>query len=100
MIKNVAMFCLCFGLSGCLTGGATREIVVDPADALIVIEGFGECASPCVVKLDSKRTVRVARVGYTPQKFDILPGGDPVFVTLSLAAPSTEVDSTSLPELE
>lgn len=100
MRQSIIFLCLSLLPTGCLTSGATRTIIVDPPDATITVDGFGECASPCTVKLDQRRTIRIARIGYLPQKFDIAPGNDPVFVTLELAAPSQDVDETELPQLD
>lgn len=88
-------------LSGCLaSSGGMRTIESTPAGALVTIEGYGECETPCTVKLDGYRQVTVAKAGYKAQRFGVKPGGKTIQVILELAAPSGEVDATALPELD
>ena len=86
--------------SGCVSTGTTRTIESTPPGASVTIKGFGECETPCTVKLDGRRSVTVAKAGYKAQRFDILPGAEPVVVILELAAASEEVDSVELPRLD
>ncbi|MEO1251949.1 MAG: PEGA domain-containing protein [Pseudomonadota bacterium] len=89
------------GLSGCLfTTGDTRTITSAPSGAVVTIEAFGECETPCTVKLDGLRQVTVAKAGYKAQRFGVRPGDEPVHVILQLAAPTESIDATSLPTLE
>ena len=88
-------------LSGCMTlGGSGREIRTLPTGALITIDGFGECETPCTIKLDRKRRVRFAKAGYVTRYVDVEPSGGPVTVPLELAAASEDVDTTPLPDLD
>lgn len=87
-------------LQGCLsTTGDVRTITSDPAGALVRIEGYGECETPCTVKLNRRHEVTVAKAGYVAQRFGILPGRNNVHVILELAAPTSDVDAEALPEL-
>ena len=87
-------------LGGCLhTSSGMRIINSEPPGATVIIEGFGECETPCSVKLDGYRSVLVAKAGYKPQKFGIVPKGPPVEVILELAAPTDDVDQETLPDL-
>ena len=87
-------------LSGCRTSGGVREIRSTPSGAFVAIDGFGECETPCTVKLDEPRRIRVAKAGYITQDFILEPKGGAIDIPLELAAASTEVDATSLPDLE
>ena len=91
--------------AGCktLTGGAPASTITlinsDPAGAEVTIEGFGECVTPCRVEIDKPRAVKVAKAGYLAQNFQITPDKKRVDLKLELAAPTTDVDATALPEL-
>ena len=100
-MKTVALIALCpLILSGCLTTASNmRTINSDPTGATVRIEGFGECETPCEIKLDAQRSVIVAKAGYLPQKFWISPDGPAVDVILELAAPTDDVDAEALPDL-
>lgn len=87
-------------LSGCLTLGGGREIRSAPSGALVTIAGFGECETPCKLKLDRTRRITIAKAGYKPRLVDIEPTGGPVTIPLELAAPTEEVDTQSLPDLD
>ena len=105
------MFCIrCFlklaapaaalALPGCLaTTGDLRTITSEPAGALVKIEGYGECETPCTIKLDERREVTIAKAGYIAQRFGVTPGKRDVHVVLELAAPTDEVSEETLPEL-
>ncbi|MEM8771161.1 MAG: PEGA domain-containing protein [Pseudomonadota bacterium] len=82
------------------TTGDLRTITSTPAGALVKIEGFGECETPCTIKLDGARNVTVAKAGYKAQRFAVKPGRENVNVILELAAPTDEVSSETLPELD
>lgn len=87
--------------SGCLTtSGGVRRIESDPTGALVTVEGYGECETPCTVRLDERRRITVAKAGYAAQRFFIAPDGPPVKVTLDLAAASDDVDAEALPEID
>lgn len=89
-------------LPGCLltTSGNVRTITSDPPGALVRIAEFGECETPCTVKLDVVRELTIAKAGYKAQRFRVAPGGKDVHVILELAAPTSDVDAAELPELD
>ena len=87
-------------LSGCLTLGGNREIRSTPSGALVTLPGFGECETPCTIKLDRTRRITIAKAGYKQRLVDIEPGGGPVTIPLELAAPTADVDSQTLPDLD
>ncbi len=88
-------------LPGCLTtSGNVRTVTSEPAGALVSIAGYGECETPCTVKLNEMRELTVAKAGYKAQRFRVAPGNKDVHVILQLAAPTKDVDATQLPELE
>jgi len=90
-----------FMASGCLaTSGNTRKIISEPPGALVTVRGYGECETPCTVRLDDHRNVTVAKAGYKAKRFVISPSGPPVKVRLELAAPAGEVDAESLPDID
>lgn len=86
--------------TGCLaTTGDMRTITSMPDGALVQIDGYGECETPCSIKLDTIRQITVAKAGYLPQRFGIKPGRDDVHVILELAAPTDDVAVETLPDL-
>ncbi|GJL94584.1 MAG: hypothetical protein DHS20C05_09890 [Hyphococcus sp.] len=87
-------------LAGCASSGGMRTINSTPPGALVTVEGYGECETPCTIKLDGSRHITVAKAGYKAQRFYISPDGQPVEVILELAAPAGEVDETSLPAID
>jgi len=101
-MRRVLLMLSAVGLSGCITtsGGNLRTIESEPTGALVTVEGFGECETPCTVRLDERRSVTVAKAGYNAQRFVIAPKGSTVYVILKLAAPTDSVDSETLPELK
>lgn len=91
-------------LGGCKTlgggsGTTLTTVTTEPAGALVTVEGFGECETPCTIEIDKPRNITIAKAGYDPQKLVLLPGKKKLNVTLELSAPTTEVDETELPEL-
>lgn len=100
MLRIAAVLCAPLLASGCLaTGGAARTITSTPSGATVTIDGYGECETPCTVKLDTYRRITVAKAGYKAQRFGIEPGRQPVVVILELAAPAGDVDAETLPDL-
>lgn len=91
---------LALTVCGCMTTQGARRIVSEPPGALVTVEGFGECETPCTVQLDARRNVIVAKAGYKAQRFVIAPDGPPVNVILELAAPTDDVDAETLPEID
>jgi hypothetical protein len=91
---------LALAAAGCAATGAKRtEVVTKPAGAVVRVEGFGECLSPCVIELDAARNVTIAKAGYKAQNIVIRPDGRRVVVELELAAPTTDVEESEIPEL-
>lgn len=91
-------------VAGCQTlggGQATTITLIEstPPGALVRVEGFGECETPCRVEIDKPRMVTVAKAGFNAQRFQIVPKRKRVDVILDLAAPTKNVDSTELPDL-
>ena len=94
------------GLAGCMAatgpgGGALTEVVTTPPGAVVKLEGFpGECESPCVIEHDGPRKALIAKAGFKATSVEIRPGDRRVVVTLDLAAPTTDVSSGALPEID
>lgn len=97
-------------LSGCKTldlsaitgrgsGTTLTKVSSVPAGALVTVEGFGECETPCTIEIDKPRNITVARAGYEPQRFVLSLGQRTLKVELQLSAVSTGVDAAELPEL-
>ena len=85
--------------TGCMTFGGPTKIVSIPPGATVKVEEFGECLTPCKVKIDEPRMITVAKAGYIAQRFRISPDTPTVKVRLELAAPTENVEETTLPEL-
>jgi hypothetical protein len=104
MLRNVLVLAAFTLTGGCLTfgGGKSRmvELVTEPAGALARVEGFGECETPCTIELDAPRMVTLAKAGYTAKRFQLTTEKKKVEVVMELAAPTTEVDTTVLPEIK
>ncbi len=93
-------------LSSCKTmsfGQAPKTTMVAittaPAGALVTVEGFGECETPCTVEIDKPRKVTIAKAGYETMRLTLEPGKRKLDVTLTLSAPTTGVDAATLPDL-
>jgi len=88
-------------LAACATAKGPQIVLVetDPAGALVRVEGFGECESPCRIEVDAPRTLTIGKAGYEAQRTVITPGDRTVRLTLKLAAPTTTVDQETLPDL-
>lgn len=91
-------------LAGCQTLGGTRGTTITtvasiPPGALVTVEGFGNCVTPCTVEIDKPRNITVAKAGFDAQKLVLLPGRKKVEVELKLSAPTTGVDEAQMPEL-
>ncbi len=92
-----------FSLAGCMTtggGGVIREIQTEPGGAVITIDGYGECQSPCTIKLDGPRRIRIAKAGFISQNLVVQPEKGPLVVELEIAAPAGDVDTQTLPDLD
>lgn len=104
LAKALVLSCAILAIGGCKTlGGGEKTtmvtIISEPGDALVTVDGFGECQTPCTVEIDKPRTVTVAKAGYDQQKLTLQPGKRQIIVRLALSAPTTGVDETQLPEL-
>lgn len=87
-------------LPACATTGAKITLVeTDPPGALVQVEGFGECVAPCTIELDAPRNLTIAKAGYDAQRLTLEPGRKKLQVTLTLSAPTTDVDVEALPDL-
>ncbi len=71
-----------------------------PPGALVRIVGFGECETPCDIKIVTATDVTVAKAGYLPKRLRINPGDSDVMVALELAAPTEDVDVETLPSID
>lgn len=86
--------------TGCVTFGSdAAKIVTVPPGATVRVDGFGECETPCTVKVDQPRYVTIAKAGYKAQRIRISPDQSKVEVELELAAPTEDVDAQTLPDL-
>jgi hypothetical protein len=74
-------------------------VTTEPAGALVQIEGFGECVSPCTIEHDAPRSLTIAKAGYDAVRLTITPGQKEARIVLQLAAPTIDVDETKLPDL-
>ena len=89
-----------FAASACQTFGDDNvEITTEPPGALVRIEGFGECDSPCTVEVDKPRQVTIAKAGYEAEKLSIEPGKD-VNLKMKLVAPTKNVDASEMPDIQ
>ncbi|MCB2114482.1 MAG: PEGA domain-containing protein [Parvularculaceae bacterium] len=93
-------------LPGCQTlnvfGGSSSTIVrvsSEPEGAVVTLDGYGSCETPCTVEIDKPREAKIGRAGYNSQNVTLTPGKRSVKVTLELSAPTTKVDETAMPEL-
>ncbi len=90
-------------LPGCKTlGGASTTLTLvstTPPGASVLVDGFGECQSPCSIEIDRPRSIIIAKAGYNPQRLTLQPGKKRLDVTLELSAPTTGVDEAVLPDL-
>lgn len=80
-------------------GGKMTEIVTEPPGALVRVEGYGECVSPCTVQFDAPRNVTIAKEGFKAQRLTLKPGKSRVTVKLKLVAPTGDIEETELPKL-
>lgn len=95
-----ALLALPFALAGCATSGVrTTEIVTEPPGALVRVEGYGECVSPCVIAFDAPRMITIAKAGYRAQRFELKPGKSRLVARLELAAPTRPVEEGALEKL-
>lgn len=98
---RLPLIAFALSLAACTTSNGPKITLVetDPVGALIRVEGFGECESPCRIELDAPRNLTIAKAGYDAERIVIEPNSKKVTVRLKLSAPTTEVEQNSLPEL-
>ena len=96
---SLTLAALC--LSACATAKGPKIVLVEtePQGALIRVEGFGECQSPCRIEVDTTRNLTIAKAGYNAERIVIDPQSKKVLVRLTLSAPTTDVEEDALPEL-
>ena len=88
-------------LMGCmLTSGNISEINTLPSGALVTVEGLGQCETPCTLELEQRRLLTIAKAGYKPVRIMLKPNGKNVSIELQLAAPTKDVDTVALPEIQ
>ena len=87
--------------SGCFGGGGgVKTIISSPNNALVTITGYGNCTTPCSIEVDVPREITVAKAGYLPRRFTLSSASpNEIEIELPLAAPSSDVSTTSLPEI-
>ena len=95
---------LTLGACQTLGGGAAdneryTEIMTTPPGATVTIENYGQCESPCRISHDGVRQITIAKAGYRKKTYKVSPGAGKVNIVLELAAPSEDVETTTLPEL-
>jgi len=106
MNKAALLAIAAISLSSCQTlsafGGSSSTIVrvsSEPEGAVVTLEGYGSCETPCTIEIDKPREAKIGKAGYNSQTITLTPGKRSVKVTLELSAPTTEVDETELPEI-
>lgn len=98
-LSKIVLSATALSLGACATTPGVVEIVSEPTGALVTVEGYGECETPCTIGLDGPRNVTVAKAGFLPKRFIVAPGAGRVKVALDLAAPTEKVDEETLPDL-
>ena len=88
-------------VAACQSAPSTSIVRVEttPAGAVLSIAGFGECETPCTIAVDREREAQIAKAGFKPQTVVLKPGAKTLAVALELAAPTTAVDETGMPEI-
>lgn len=90
------------GCSATMGGGKSKivELTTAPAGVTATVEGFGECETPCRIEVDKPRKVKLAKAGFKAQDIELTPKKKKVTIVMELAAPTTGVDTTALPEIK
>lgn len=98
---RISLTVAALSLSACATANGAKIVLVDtePQGALIRVEGFGECQSPCRIEVDATRNLTIAKAGYNAERIVIDPKSKKVLVKLTLSAPTTDIEADTLPEL-
>jgi hypothetical protein len=88
-------------IAACETTPSNTLVRVEttPPGAVLSIDGFGECETPCTIEIDREREAQLAKAGFNPQKIILRPGVKTLAIAMELAAPTTTVDEASIPEL-
>ena len=102
ILQLASVITLALPSTGCLTilGDDQIDIETTPPGATVTLEGYGECETPCSIEIGQTRRVTVAKAGYKPVRLSVPPNSRDISILLELAAPTEEIDSTSLPDLE
>lgn len=101
-MKIAAAFLILLATSACLTTGRTGGLTTissKPDGAVVRMEGFSDCLTPCAFEISHPVNVTVAKAGYKAQRFQVKPGKRNIKIDLELAAPTENVEETGLPEL-
>ncbi|MEL6360049.1 MAG: PEGA domain-containing protein [Pseudomonadota bacterium] len=96
LILAAATLSACQTLSGQNT---IAEISTVPSGAQVTVEGLGSCITPCTVDVTKTRRVAIAKAGFLKEERVLEAGQRRLALDLQLAAPSTDVSETSLPDL-
>ncbi len=104
-MRRIAILTALVLLGACKTfdlgsGQKVTLITSEPQGAYVNVEGLGECETPCRVALDGPRMVTIAKAGFKPQRIQIAPASKRIKVVLELVAPTKDVESKELPEVE
>ncbi|MEM9262323.1 MAG: PEGA domain-containing protein [Pseudomonadota bacterium] len=99
---GVASILFLVATTSCSSNSAASltRIETVPDQALVQIDGFGECDAPCTIEHNGPRRVTIAKAGYEKVELTIAPGQRVVRVELDLAAPTGVVEADGLPPLE
>lgn len=98
-LKSI-IFVGALALQGCTTfGDGLAKFSSNPDGATVTIEGYGDCITPCTARIYSPVMVTIAKIGFTPQRFQVGPGTKNIKVELELAASTEDVEEETLPAL-
>ena len=101
LLKSFCAGAALLAVSGCVTPGQDFLVIEsDPTDAQLKFPDGLTCTTPCPVTLAEDLNVTVAKAGYISAEY-FLPAGQTgrVILRLDLAAPTTEVEESDLPDL-
>ncbi|MEM9169626.1 MAG: PEGA domain-containing protein [Pseudomonadota bacterium] len=101
-IRLIAIAAVFVGATACAnTGGGPRmtTITSDPAGATVSVDGYGKCETPCTLALAEDADILIAKAGFEPFRMTAPGARRKLTVKLELAAPTEDVEETSLPAL-
>lgn len=102
MKKLIAVLLVfCFGLlTACVTPPSYLLVESDPSGALIKFQDGRTCTTPCPITVDYPATITIAKAGYIAQEHPLTVGQTgSLSLTLQLAAPTTIIEETAMPDL-